>query len=144
MYLAPGAQYCPNCQLNLAQFAYQQQAMGFQTAPGADLPEGRKEKVYRKTLIGICIALFSDMLIRHLPDLFDGSFIYTAIKPFRYVVTIGWAGLPLLIALILPKKSPLRVLFIVLASIYALAAVWYWMYYEFFYYTWNEDYLDYE
>jgi hypothetical protein len=138
MYLAQGAQYCPNCQLNLAQFTYQQQASPF--PPVGDLPESKKEKLYRKVLIGICIAMFAEMVIHRLPDLAGGSFLYTLMKPFNYVSAIAWAGLPLFIALVLPKEFKLRTLFIVFASIYAVVSLWYWVYYQFLYDNlWDND-----
>lgn len=143
MFLAPGAQFCPNCQLNLAQFAYQQQHPQFQP-PVGEAPESKKEKLYRKVLIAICIALFAEIIIQRMPGMFGGSMFYTLMKPFRYISELAWAGLPLFIALILPKKNGVRVLFIVLASLYAAWSLWNFVYYEFFYYNMWDDGYDYD
>lgn len=144
MFLAPGAQVCPNCQLNLMQYSYQQQQQmpHFHTAPMGDGAESKKEILYRKVLIAFCIFVFAEMLTQRLPEL-TGGFMYTMMKPFRYIGMIIWAGLPLFIALILPKRNQIRVLFIVLASIYCLISIYNFVYYEWFYYDWSDADVDY-
>ena len=47
MFLAPGAQFCPNCQLNLMQYSYQpQQPQNFiPPMSGGDVSETKKEEL---------------------------------------------------------------------------------------------------
>lgn len=140
MVLAPGAQSCPNCQLNLAQYAYQHQQMAYQAAvPPADVVT-KKEGHYRKLLLIIAMLLFGDFLVYRIPELMTswfGVYLYSWTKPFTWLLTFAWAGLPLAIALILPKKDSIRTLLIVFASIYAAWYIGHFVYYEFFYNGWG-------
>lgn len=138
MFLAPGAQFCPNCQLNLMQYSYQQQQPQNFGPPmqAGDVSETKKESAYKKILIALCFFMMGELMINHAPD-WLGGWAYSLTRYLRYLVDIAWAGLPLFISIVLSKKSGVRVLLIVLSSIYAAVALWYWFYYQFMYYGWG-------
>lgn len=140
MYLAPGAQTCPNCQMNLQQLQFQQPQYGAQsfqqtqTSPGGT--ESRKEKAYRKLLIAIAIVLMGEFLIYRIPGwLYNwfGTSVYSLMRPIEWILSLAWAGLPLLVALILPKTNGSRVVLIIFGSIYALVKVITFVYDQFVY-----------
>ena len=141
MLLAQGAQVCPNCQLNLMQYYYQQQ---FQN-PGLTntTVETTQEKKYRILLVIIAFLGISSLVTRGFPDLlrdFIGVDMYTIMKPLQWIANIAWAGTPLVIALLLPKTNKIRVLLIVLGSIYALYDLYQFVYWEFMYSYESIDY----
>lgn len=140
MFLAPGAQICPNCQLNLMQMPFQQQPHHY--VPAGGTVETTKEKHYRKLLMIVVIMLFAELLINKIPSLLSdwfGMSLYSMMRPLHWLSALAWGGLPLVIALILPKANSIRVLLIVFASIYAAWHIGSYFYYEFFY-----SYDDYE
>ncbi len=141
MLLAQGAQVCPNCQLNLMQYNYQKQ---FQN-PGLTntTVETTQEKKYRILLVIIAFLGISSLVTRGFPDLlrdFIGVDMYTIMKPLQWIANIAWAGTPLVIALLLPKTNKIRVLLIVLGSIYALYDLYQFVYWEFMYSYESIDY----
>lgn len=139
MFLAPGAQFCPNCQLNLLQFSYQQQQPQNFAPPiqGSEVGETKKELVYKKILIILCFFMMGELIINHVSD-WLGDWMYSITRYLRYLIDIAWAGLPLLISLMLAKKTQVRVVLIVLSSIYAVVALYYWFYYQFMYFGWGD------
>ncbi len=142
MFLAQGAQFCPNCQLNLAQFTYQQQQQQHFHAPpihGGDAVETPKETLYKKILIAICFLLMGEIIVNYSPD-WLGGWVYSITRYLHYLVKLAWIGLPLFIALMLPKKTQIRVLLIILSSIYAAVSLYYAVMYEFAYYGFGDDY----
>lgn len=140
MFLAPGAQFCPNCQLNLAQYSYQQQQAQHFAPPmqGGDAVESKKESAYKKILIVICFLLIGEIILDYAPNWF-GGWLYSITKYLNYITKLAWIGLPLFISIMLSKKTQVRVLLIILSSIYAAISLYYWVYYEFIYYGWGED-----
>ncbi len=134
MYLAPGAQVCPNCQLNLVH-AFQQQQMPHHHIPGA-VTETKQEKNYRKLVIVIALVLLADLVVYRFPDLLEDWFglsLYSVMKPLRFLLTLGWYGIPLAIALVLPKTNKVRTLLIIFASIYAVWQIGHYVYMQWFY-----------
>ena len=119
MVLAPGAVSCPNCHLNLQQFAYQQQYAA-QFAQGQAPAESNKEKLYRKLLVAFAIVLMSEFVLTQLPYYFG---MYTFAKVINWLDMLIWMGVPLTIALVLPKNMSGRVVLIVFASIYILLRI---------------------
>lgn len=134
MYLAPGAQMCPNCQLNLTQIGFQQQ-MPHHHVSGVAM-ETKQEKNYRKLVIVIALVILADLVVFRLPELLEdwfGSGLYTIMKPLRLLLTFGWYGIPLAIGLVLPKTNKVRTLLIICASIYAVWQIGHYVYMEWFY-----------
>lgn len=144
MYLAPGAQTCPNCNLNLQQLQFQQThhaGQSFQAQTATDGAESRKEKAYRKLLITVAIVLMGEFLVYRIPNwLYSwfGTSVHSLTRPIEWLLTIAWAGVPLLIALVLPKKNGARVILIVFGSIFALWRVVTFVYDEFVYNPWDD------
>lgn len=146
MYLTPGAEICPNCQLNLqhpdsyrGQFQ-QPQPYGApayrQPQTSLDSPESRKEKAYKKLLVAIAIVLMGEFLVYRIPGwLYSwfGASVYSLMRPIEWVLSLAWAGLPLLVALMLPKTNGSRVVLIIFGSIYALAKLITFVYEQFVY-----------
>lgn len=141
MFLAPGAQICPNCQLNLTQIPFQQQAPHHHVAVHNDF-ESKREKSYRMLLTIFVFFLMGEFfiyrIVNKLSDWF-GMSLYSMLKPLNWLGILAWGGFPLVFALMLPKKGGLRIVLIVLASLYALWHIGDSIYTEFFY-----SYDDYE
>lgn len=118
MVIAPGTQSCPNCKLNLMQYAFQQQNYQETSISG----ETKQEKKYRKLVIVLAIVSLSELLIYRIPDVFQlrGGPLNMLIQPLEWLLELAWCGIPLAIALVLPKKNKVRILFIVLGAIFAL------------------------
>jgi len=135
MFLAPGAQMCPNCQLNLVQYSYQQQQPMHHHVPVQNPVESKKEKQYRILLtVMICVVIGQFLIYKLAGKLYDwsGIEVYSWLRPFNWLNTLAWGAFPLVFALLLPKANKVRVLFIVLASIYGLWQVGGTFYEEFF------------
>jgi hypothetical protein len=141
MFLAPGAQFCPNCQLNLMQYSYQQQQAPLFASPvqGGEVIESQKESAYKKILIAICFLLIGDLIIDYGPNILGGWF-YSITRYLGYLTKLAWVGLPLFIAIVLSKKTQVRVLLIVLSSIYAAVSLYYWVMYEYMYSGFSDDF----
>lgn len=138
MFLAPGAQFCPNCQLNLAQFAYQQQQPQFHVPPGGEMPETRNEKRYRILLTILVFMVLSELVTYRIPDLVGdwlGFDTYRILSPLRWLSTIAWAAAPLTVAILWPRKGTLKLMLIILGAVYGL-----WHLGSFVYYEWVYDY----
>lgn len=141
MFLAPGAQVCPNCQLNLMQFAYQQPQFGVPPVMG-DAPETKTEKRYRLLLLILVFLVLSELITYRIPSLVGDWLhwdMYTMLKPLRWLSTIAWAAAPFTVAMLLPRKDKLKVLLIILGAVYGL-----WHLGSFVYYEWVYTYNDYE
>jgi hypothetical protein len=136
MVLAPGAQLCPNCQLNLLQYAYQMQQPVHHHMPANVETETKQEKKYRVLLTIISLVVMSELLTYYIPSLLDDWFHFgltSVLRPLSWITTIAWAGMPLVIGIILPKRNSIRVLLIIFASIFAVWHLGHFAYYEWFY-----------
>lgn len=153
VFLAPGAQECPNCRLNFAQTTQPQYQQATQYPPspqqfppsqqqfqqpyhqhGGNELETPQEEKYRKILVGVFILLAVDFLLRELPY-WIGLYFFSLTGKLMWLTTLAWAGLPLLVALSLPKHLPSRQLMITLASIWVAVRVLSFIYVEFFAYN---------
>jgi hypothetical protein len=128
MYLAQGVQFCPNCQLNLNQFMYQQQqqAQNYYSQPGTT-PETPNEKRYRKLLVVFAIVLMAEFVLAQLPNAFG---FYSFSRIISLLDSLIWMAAPLTIALLLPKDWSGRNVLVTFASIYIVIRLAYmiWVY----------------
>jgi len=123
-----GSMVCPNCQLNLAQYGYQQ-TIHHHVPVAAETPQ---EKKYRKLVIVLAIIALSELVVYRIPEFlgeFTGS-LSTVTRPLQWILELCWCGIPLAIALVLPKSNKVRVLFIVLGAIYALWQIYFYAHIE--------------
>lgn len=140
MYLAPGAQFCPNCQLQLSTY---QPVQGYAHTVAAAPAESKKESLYRKVLIGIVIGLVGDHLLMRFQEKMYSWFemdIYAWMKPVDWIISLAFYGLPLFVALILPKGNSLRALMIIGGAIWLLYRVGAMIYDQFFYNPYDYSY----
>lgn len=134
MYLAPGAQTCPNCHLDLRQMHHQQNP--YHVSPLSVEVETGKEKLYRKLLVALVIIQMGEFAIFRLLEKLNwwaGINTYWITRPLGWLSTIGWTALPLVVALIVPKSMNGRVVLIVFAVIYALWKLSSFIYEQFYY-----------
>ncbi len=115
-FLQQGVQFCPNCNYQLQQSYY--------APPVVGVPESaaKKEIMYRKLLVALAFYAIGDPLfwivMRKLQYMWGPmSWIST---PVHLLSTAIFAAIPLVVGLVLPKTSGLKMLLIILGSIWFL------------------------
>ncbi|HTF02649.1 MAG TPA: zinc ribbon domain-containing protein [Bacteroidia bacterium] len=136
-FVQPGASSCGNCGLLFPGAAPQpQQTYYAPHAVQAPQAESNKEKLYRKILVAFALLLVVESLFWTLTSKLQyewGWNIGWITSIVNLLTGIAFAGFPLVVGLVLPKTNGLRILLIILGSIWFLYRVSTLIYDRFFY-----------